>query len=382
MTALNDLPDEEFRHIWRDWLAETYPDQWRVPFLRIVGDEERAFIRLLNEGGWRAPAWPVEFGGMGLSLSKQLIYQGELERVGAARIPDLGGTLLAPTLIRYGTHAQQTEYLPRILSGEDLWCQGYSEPGSGSDLASLRTAAVRDGDDFVINGQKIWTSMADWSDRIFMLVRTSTEGRKQDGITFILADLDSPGITVRPIENLSGDREFCEVFLDDVRVPAANVVGEVDAGWTVAKALLGTERIVTGSPTLARQAWATLDKVYRAADAADRVRWQDRVARLRCTLMDTEALYRDISAAAIAGSIDGSRLSLLKIATSELFQRTAEAAVELAGREGGMAGPVEIGGEALDLNRMLMLSRPATIYGGAGEIQRDIIARELMGAAT
>ena len=376
---LDALPDDKFRRLWRAWLQANYPERWRVPFLRLVAAEERSFIRLLYEGGWRAPAWPIAEGGLGLSLRKQLIYQDELERHGAARIADLGATLLAPTLMRFGTDEQKRVHLPGILTGEHLWCQGYSEPGAGSDLAGLRTAARRDGDELVINGQKIWTSMAAVSDRIFMLVRTSRHARKQDGITFLVADLDRPGITVRPIQNIAGDREFCEVFFDDVRVPVGSVIGALDGGWSVAKALLGVERIVTGSPTLAKRAFQVLMRVAAAVGADHDGASGERLARLACDLADVTSLYRDISEAAIAGAVDEMQLSLLKIATSELFQRISEALIEISAEHGAAAGPVAIGGRDEDIHRIFMIARAATIYGGAGEVQRDIVARALLG---
>jgi alkylation response protein AidB-like acyl-CoA dehydrogenase len=380
MTDWRHEPDERFRAAWREWLEANYPREWRSPFKRIIGEDERRWLRTLHRAGWRAPGWPVEHGGMGLGLAKQLIYQDELDRVGASRNADLGAFLLAPIIMRYGTPEQKQRYLPAILCGEELWCQGYSEPGAGSDLASLRTSAVRDGDILVINGQKIWTSMAGVSDAIFMLVRTSRSARKQQGITFLVASLNTPGITVRPIENLAGDREFCEVFFDDARVPLTNVVGGIDEGWTVAKALLGVERIMTGSPYLANRAFAMLVRVAKGTGVLDDAHYADRLGRAAFDLHDVKALYASICQEAIEGRTDELRLSYLKIAASELFQRLSELAIEIAGDLGGTRGPLVPGTLEDDIFRAFMVSRPATIYGGTGEVQRNIAARILLGA--
>src|SRR6202020_25626 len=202
----------------------------------------------LSAKGWLAPGWPRELGGMGLSAPKQLAMMEEFERHGVARVNDHGIVMLGPLLIRYGTDAQKAFFLPKILSGEHIWCQGYSEPNAGSDLASLRTEAVLDGDHWVVNGQKIWTSLAMDANWIFLLVRTDKQAKKQEGITFLLVPMDSPGITVRPITNLDMEDEFCETFFDNVRVPKENLVGQINKGCTMGKNLLGFERIGSGAP--------------------------------------------------------------------------------------------------------------------------------------
>jgi alkylation response protein AidB-like acyl-CoA dehydrogenase len=227
---LDALSNEEFRARFRDWLEANYPPEWREPItLRICGEDERRWLRMLHDAGWRAPAWPREHGGLGLSLERQLIYHDALEDFKAARFLDSGGVLLAPILMKYGTEAQKAKELPAILCGEILWCQGYSEPGAGSDLASLRTSAVRDGDHFIINGQKIWTTLAAFADRMFILVRTDKTVKKQAGISFLLFDMDTPGVTVRPIMNLAGEDELCEVFLYQQRRAHSAAPGDRDA---------------------------------------------------------------------------------------------------------------------------------------------------------
>jgi len=369
--------DDEFRYRFRTWLESHYPPEWRRPIvLRLQGAEEKAWLRMLHEHGWRLPTWPQEHGGMGVSLAKQLIYHEELERFGAARFLDSGGSMLGPILIKYGTLEQQRRFLPEILCGDVIWCQGYSEPNAGSDLASLRTTAVRDGDHFVINGSKIWTTMVIASERMFLLARTSQESRKQEGISFFLLDIDTPGVTVRPIENLAGDIEFGQVFFDDVRIPAENIVGGLGDGWGVAKALLGFERIATSSPALASHAFSILEKIAREVD--DTLS-NELCARLYCDLHDLMALYRQICDAAIQGSAADEDLSALKIVSSELFQRISDACMQLASEHAGVIGPTLIGAVEAQLHRVYMIARPCSIYGGANEVQRDIIARALLG---
>ena len=376
------LPDEEFRMRFRAWLGENYPPEirqdWRRPFRRIRGEVANNWMRRLNDAGWRAPAWPREYGGMGLSFRKQLIYNEELEREGVARIIDLGETQLGPTLMKYGSEGQRAYYLPRILSCEDVWCQGYSEPNAGSDLASLKTRAERDGDNFVVNGSKTWTTHADDSTHIFTLVRTGRFEKKQQGISFLLIDLDTPGIDVRPILNLAGEYEFCEVFFDDVRVPAVNLVGEIDQGWSVAKTLLGHERVWIGSPALAGRALALAERLLSESGRRDDVLYRDRFAILAADLYDYRLLYAEICARIADGGQPGPEVSMLKVYASELLQRITEFSVELGGECGGIIGDVQIGDTVTDLHWQVMMARPVTIFAGANEIQRDILARTVL----
>jgi alkylation response protein AidB-like acyl-CoA dehydrogenase len=245
---LDLLDDETFRSVVRRWIESAYPAELRNPPKRLHWEENRPWYFKLAEKGWLCPGWPREFGGLGLGPAKQIIFTEELERHGCARCNDHGIIMLGPLVIKYGTDAQKADFLPKILSGEHIWCQGYSEPNSGSDLASLRTSAVLDGDDYVVNGQKIWTTLAQDANWIFLLVRTDATAKKQEGISFLLVDMNTPGITVRPIINLEMHDEFCEVFFDNVRVPRANLVGQLNKGWDMAKALLSFERIYLGSP--------------------------------------------------------------------------------------------------------------------------------------
>ena len=380
---LNALSDEDFRARWRAWLDANYPDEWKVPVIfRLAGDDQRKWHRMCWEAGWRAPGLPKEFGGLGLSLAKQLIYNEEMDAIRAARVLDTGGVLLTPVLMEYGTQEQRDRYFGPILRGEELWCQGYSEPGSGSDLASLRTSAVLDGDHFVINGQKIWTTLAGPADHIFVLVRTNKEVRKQAGISFILADMKTPGITVRPIMNLAGEDELCEIFFDNVRVPAENLVGGIDQGWNVAKSLLGDERILNGAPTLAHHAFAMLEQLVDGMGLAGDQGVADRQAALLCQLMDVESLYRQVADAAVRGVHDNAALSLMKVLATDLFQRISEEMLTIAAEHGGDHEPVGIGGVDSDLRKVFMVARPSSIYAGANEVQRNIISRILLGAPT
>lgn len=379
---LNALSDADFRARFRGWLEANYPSEWRQPIThRLSGDLERRWLRMLNDAGWRAPGWPTAYGGLELSLEKQLIYHHELDDFGAARFLDTGGVLLAPVLMKYGTAAQKGRYLPAILRGDELWCQGYSEPNAGSDLAALRTTAVPHGDHYVINGQKIWTTLAAFADRMFILVRTNKEVKKQAGISFFLVDMKTPGITVRPIVNLAGEDELCEVFFEDVRVPAENLVGRIDDGWTVAKALLGGERIANGAPTLSRQAMEVLDELIAGLGLSNDAGVRDRQAVLRCDLHDLSALHAQVADAAIRGEVDNPVLGMMKVLATDLFQRISEEILNLAEEDAGAVEPVDVGGVYADLRKIYMIARPASIYAGANEVQRNMIARAVLGAA-
>lgn len=380
---LDTLPDDVFRQRLRLFLREHYPPElrqghWR-PFLRLRGEPAASWLRTLLHHGWRCPAWPREYGGMGLSFRKQLIYHEELEIAGVARIIDLGETQLGPTLFQLGSAEQKAEYLPRILDCTQVWCQGYSEPSAGSDLASLRTSAVLDGEHFIVSGQKIWTTHANDSTHIFALVRTGKYPKKQQGISFLLIDLRSPGIRIRPIINLAGEDEFCEVFFDRVRVPVRNLVGAVDDGWTVAKALLGYERVWIGSPALCGKALALAEQVVAETGQQQDLGVLDRLAALAADLHDYRLLYaQTCKAIADNDQPPGPEVSALKVVASELLQRITEFCVDIAAEHGAVVGDQGIGDTLTDLHWQLMMSRPVTIFAGANEIQRDILARSVL----
>jgi alkylation response protein AidB-like acyl-CoA dehydrogenase len=378
---LRGMSDEAFRAELRAWLEANYPDRWRQdhhrPFRCLRGADLRAWIQMLDQAGWRCPAWPEAHGGLQLPFRKQAIYQDEMERTRAARAIDLGEVQLGPTLMIYGAEVQKQYFLPRIRNGEHAWCQGYSEPNAGSDLASLRTAAERDGDLFRVNGQKIWTTHADEATHIFALVRTAKAAKKQQGITFLLIEMDTPGITIRPIRNLAGEAEFCEVFFDNVEVPAANALGPVDQGWTVAKALLGYERIWVGSPALARRALAIARDLLEATGAGAPLR--ERYAELACDLHDLASLYRQTCDAVAGDREPGPEVSILKVVASDLLQRITEFNVELAAETAGCEGEIRIGAVRTDIAWQFYMTRPTTIFAGSNEIQKNIMARALLG---
>lgn len=374
---LDALPDAEFRMRFRRWLEQHVPEDVRRPAHRLRGQRAREWFRMLYEHGWRAPAWPREHGGMGLSVAKLIIYDEELDHAQISRTVDMGESHIGPTLIKLGTEEQRRQYLPRILNCEDWWCQGYSEPNSGSDLASLRTRAELQGDEFIINGQKIWSSFAAEATHVFLLVRTSTEAIKQKGITFILAEMSTPGITVKPIVNLAGDDDFCEVFYDNVRVPAKNVVGRVGDGWAVSRSLLGMERLFIGSPRNSQIAMRALRALGEALGISEERHFTAIWAELSLELHAVQCLYRETARALGEGRQPENELSMLKIASTEHFQRVTEALLELAG-EYGPIGQVPLGRDMIDIRQLYMLARPATIYGGSSEIQRNILSKRLL----
>lgn len=371
--------DHDFRLHVREWLAANFPPELRFPTRRLDFRQAMAWHRTLAAKGWVAPGWPREYGGMGLSAYQQVMFSEELDRAGVVVIPNFGITMLGPLLLRFGTAEQKARYLPKILSGEDLWCQGYSEPGAGSDLASLRTSAEPDGDDWVINGQKIWTTMAQQANRIFLLVRTDKSVKKQNGISFLLVSMDSPGITVRPIDNIGGYSEFAEVFFDNVRVPRTAMVGEVNQGWTMAKALLGAERILLGSPKLAKFPLQRLEALARTFGLLDEPVFRARFVRLAMEVEDMVALYVRLLEVLRRGAVLGEEVSVLKLAVTELFQQVTDLMLEAAGEYGGTDAVLPLAdGSSLKPVNPYYLSRPATIYGGSSEVQRNILAKALL----
>ena len=294
-----------------------------------------------------------------------------------ARTNDHGIIMVGPLLIAHGTEAQKAEFLPKVLSGEHIWCQGYSEPGAGSDLAALRTEAVDDGDHWIVNGSKIWTTLANDANWIFLLVRTDKNARKQQGISFLLVPMDSPGITVRPIWTIDLHDEFCEVFFDNVRVPKAWTVGAVNQGWTMAKALLGHERIYLGSPKLSGYALGRLKVLADRMGVADDPGFVDTYTKLRLELADLKALHATYVDIVRRGDTLGPDVSMLKVIQTELFQKITDAMLDVAGENAGLLEPME-GNRELNPSGLFLQARPATIYGGSNEIQRNILAKNVL----
>jgi alkylation response protein AidB-like acyl-CoA dehydrogenase len=375
----NALSDDEFRDIVRAEVEEHYPTQLRYPARRLMWSEQGDWIRHLAAKGWIAPGWPVEFGGMGLSPLKQVIYVEEFERWGVGRYVDHGPIQVGPVILRYGTDEQRDQWLPPILSAEHRWSQGYSEPEAGSDLASLRTKARRDGDEYVLDGQKIWTTQAHDATHIYVLARTNPDVKKQAGISFFLADLETEGITVRPIRDISGHSELCEVFFDGVRVPAENLIGEQDKGWTIAKSLLGHERINVGSPKMPEYGLTILARVARATGAIDDPLFHDKVVAAQLDVAHLADAYARYTTMLARGEQIGPDVSMLKIWATETFSRIGDLIIEAAGDAGGLAGEhVGLGAEEHEVLGAFYKARPSTIYGGSNEIQRNIIATAVL----
>jgi hypothetical protein len=373
---LNYSPEEAaFREEVRSWLNANLPQDLRdkvANYAHLSKDDLLRWHKILAKKGWVAPAWPKEWGGTGWNVVQRYIFEEELGYVGSPMLVPFGLAMCAPVLLRFGSEPQKKRFLPRIYHGEDFWCQGYSEPGSGSDLASLKTKAVRDGDHFIVNGQKIWTTLAHYADWIFCLVRTDphTE-RRQEGISFLLMDMKTPGITVRPLILMDGAHEVNEVFFDDVRVPLENLVHEEGKGWTVAKYLLGYERMNTGRIGESKRQLAKL-KEFCSSSMKD-ARFRDRLSRLEIELMALEITnLRFLDRMRRTGQPPGADVSMLKIKGTEIQQGLTEAMMQAA--DPAAADPF-----AEAVRKKYLSMRKTTIYAGSNEIQRNIIAKMTLG---
>ena len=379
MSDWNAMSDEAFRAEARAFFEGEFPEEFKFLPRRMRWSECRGWYLKLSKKGWIAPNWPREHGGMGLSPSKLLIYFEETERAGVGRMPDQGITMVGPTLIRFGNDAQRARYLPKIIAGDAIWCQGYSEPNAGSDLASLRTEAVLDGKDYVINGSKIWTSMAHDATNIYVLARTDRQAKKkQEGISFFLVDMKAPGITLRTIRNIAGHEEFCQVFFDNVRTPKENLVGELHKGWTIAKGLLGFERLNIGSPRRPLQALEKLEMLAQARGLLTDPAFAERFTQLKLDLADLGSLYGRYVDKARRGEAMGPDVSILKVWSMDTYQRLSELLMDAAGEYGAVEGEVAFGETAIDVLSPFYNSRPGTIYGGSNEIQRNILAKYVL----
>lgn len=374
--------DTAFRNEVRDWLATHAPDALRHRTFRPLPVEGMPWYRALSQRGWIAPHWPRTHGGMGASAVQQVILMEEMARAGTPDFPTQGLNHIGPLLIARGTPAQQQRHLPAILSGDAIWCQGYSEPGSGSDLSSLRTRAeVRggpDGDRLVINGNKIWTTWGHHADWMFALVRTTSAGKPQHGITFALIDMKTPGIRRRPIRTIAGDDEFAEVFFDEVAVPLDNVVGEIDKGWQVATAVLSEERLRIGSPAQALRAMERLRMMLRATPA-DRLppSVHEAAALAEVEVETLIAAYLEAAEAAEQGIAADS--SYLKLLATDTVHQLLDLVQRVAGPAAALRDPVRRGDDLLDATEMFLQARRLGIYGGSSEVQRNIIATRVLG---
>jgi alkylation response protein AidB-like acyl-CoA dehydrogenase len=337
------------------------------------------WYRALSRKGWIAPHWPKQYGGLGATLNEQIIMGEELARVGAPQLPAQGLNHIGPILIKFGTDAQRARHLPPIIAGTVIWAQGYSEPGAGSDLASLATRATLEGDHFVVQGQKIWTTWGHYSDWMFALVRTDPQAKpRHAGISFLLLDLHSPGITVRPIKTIAGDDEFSEVFFDNVIVPAENLVGKLNDGWRIANALLGHERLGTSNPQYALMAIERIKTMARASGIIDDPAFQDRLAAASINVTVLSALFSHAVELASRKQDPGPESSIIKIFGSELLQLLNELVLEAAGSHASTAIPITSDFGEVDVAAPFLQVRRATIYGGSSEIQRNIVARRVL----
>jgi hypothetical protein len=364
-----------FRDEVRAWLGANLPAEMRDKverYAHLSKDDLLRWHRLLAKKGWVAPAWPKEWGGTGWNVVQRYIFEEELGYAGSPPLIPFGLSMCGPVLLRFGSDAQKKRFLPRIYHGEDFWCQGYSEPGSGSDLASLKTSAVRKGDHYVVNGQKIWTTLAHYADWIFCLVRTdSGTSKRQEGISFLLLDMRTPGITVRPLILMDGAHEVNEVFFDDVKVPVENLVFEEGKGWTVAKYLLGYERMNTGRIGESKRQLAAL-KRYGEHLMKD-MRWRDRLSRLEVELTALEITnLRFLDRMRRTGQPPGADVSMLKIKGTEIQQGLTELMMDAT--DPAASDPLSVA-----VRKRYLSMRKTTIYAGSNEIQRNIIAKVTLG---
>ena len=384
-------PEEiAFQQEVRTFIAENYPEN-----LRSVQDEGHdlskedflSWHRALAKKGWIAPAWPVEYGGTGWTPTQRFIWSEELAHADCVGTMPFGLSMVGPVIYTFGTPEQKARFLPGILSGDDWWCQGYSEPGAGSDLASLRTKAVRDGDHYIVNGQKTWTTMAQYADWGFFLVRTDNEAKAQEGISFLLIDMETPGVTVRPIVLLDGTAEVNEVWFDNVRVPATNLVGTENDGWTYAKYLLTHERTNIAGVGFATAALDNLKRVakgqrHRGQPLSEDPLFAADIATVEIELMAMSTTNLRMLSAAAQGQAPGIESSMLKIKGTQIRQRLDALTRRAYGGQAmaltleGNEGP-EGADEALAASATWLNNRKLSIYGGSNEVQRSIISGAL-----
>ena len=352
----------------------------------------RAWQRALHAKGWGAPGWPVDHGGPDWTLTQRWIFEVECARAGVPNVNSMGVSMVGPVIIGFGSPEQKQLHLPRILSGEDFWCQGYSEPGAGSDLASLRTRASRDGEDYILNGTKMWTTHAHHANRMFALVRTSEGERQQDGISFIVMDMKSPGITIRPILTIGGDHEVNQVFLDDVRVPVSNRVGAEGKGWTYGKYLLEFERgsrIASAKLRHALKVISDLAKSDSTGRAVDDIDISLRLSEIECDIDALEMTELRVMSLLQIGHNPGAVSSLLKLRVAEIRQAVTRLGVDVIGYDSFVVEPVRplyglkhtptLSEEKLPIVPQYLNGRAYSIFGGSSEIQRDIIAKLVLG---
>jgi alkylation response protein AidB-like acyl-CoA dehydrogenase len=391
---LSFTPEEQkFREEIRAWVRENLPQEISHKVhnaLELTRDDLQGWARILGKKGWLGYGWPKEFGGPGWTAIQRHLFEEETALAGAPRIIPFGPVMVAPVIMAFGNAEQQKRFLPGIASGEVWWSQGYSEPGSGSDLASVKTKAERKGDKYIVNGQKTWTTLGQYGDWMFNLVRTSNEGKPQTGISFLLLDMKSPGVTVRPIKLLDGSHEVNEVFFDNVEVPAENLIGEENKGWTYAKHLLSHERTNIADVNRAKRELERLKRIAKSEGVYDDQRFRDEIAKLEVDIVALEMMVLRVLSAATSGKNSLDVAGLLKIRGSEIQQRYSELMMLAGGAyslplireamEAGWQGDFPGGNPALaPLASTFFNMRKTTIYGGSNEVQRNIVAQTVLG---
>jgi len=381
-----------FRQQIRDWVRESLPPDISHKVrhaLHLTRDDHQRWARILGSKGWLGWGWPKEHGGPGWNAVQKHLFEEECARAGAPRILPFGPVMVAPVIMSFGNAEQHKRFLPGIASGEVWWSQGYSEPGSGSDLASLKCRADRQGDKYLVNGQKTWTTLGQHGDWIFCLVRTSSEGKPQTGISFLLIDMKSKGITVRPIITMDGEHEVNEVFFDNVEVPVENLIGEENKGWTYAKHLLAHERTNIADVNRAKRELERLKRIAKSEGVYDDQRFRDQIALLEIDVVALEMMVLRVLWAEKSGKQSLDVAGLLKIRGSEIQQRYSELMMLAGGpctvpylheaMEGGWQGDIAIDRFLLPLAGTYFNQRKTTIYGGSNEVQRNIVAQTVLG---
>ena len=390
---LNFTPEElAFREEVRAWVASSLPKETSHKVhnaLRLSREDQQGWQKILGKKGWLGYNWPTQFGGPGWNSVQKHLFEEECARAGAPRILPFGPVMVAPVIMHFGNAEQHQRFLPGIASGEVWWSQGYSEPGSGSDLASLKCRADRQGDKYIVNGQKTWTTLGQHGEWIFCLVRTSSEGKPQLGISFLLIDMKSPGITVRPIITMDGEHEVNEVFFDNVEVPVENLIGEENKGWTYAKHLLAHERTNIADVNRAKRELERLKRIAKSEGVWDDARFRDQIALLEIDVVALEMMVLRVLWAEKSGKQSLDVAGLLKIRGSEIQQRYSELMMLAGGpvtvpylheaMEGGWQGDIAIDRFLLPLAGTYFNQRKTTIYGGSNEVQRNIVAQTVLG---
>jgi alkylation response protein AidB-like acyl-CoA dehydrogenase len=390
---LTFTPEEQkFREEIRAWVRANLPREISHKVhnsLRLTREDMQGWARILGKQGWLGYGWPKEFGGPGWNAVQKHLFEEECALAGAPRIVPFGPVMVAPVIMAFGSPEQQKRFLPGIASGDVWWSQGYSEPGSGSDLASVKCRAERKGDKYIVNGQKTWTTLAQYGDWIFCLVRTSTEGKPQTGISFLLIDMKSPGVSVRPIYMLDGEPEVNEVFFDNVEVPAENLIGEENKGWTYAKHLLSHERTNIADVNRAKRELERLKRIAKAEKVYDDQRFRDEIAKLEVDVVALEMMVLRVLSAVKAGKNPLDIAGLLKIRGSEIQQRYSELMMLAAGpyavpliheaMNAGWQGEYVGAAHCAPLASTYFNLRKTTIYGGSNEVQRNIVAQTVLG---